>query len=187
MLAELPKADQIHIATHRVIYPAYSGKSALLFSTDDDCDVSHEVEASLLTESEIRKLDLSKARLVVLSACESAAVENETSSEGMGLAGAFLDAGARTVIATVWPIEDRAARAFHDRFLPGTRSAKKEIQERRCKPRRRRSFSENRANGISGPGHKGLGPLPGHRLAVENLCTFQCQNSVKSEAPSKNE
>ncbi len=116
VLAELPKADRIHIATHRVTYPAYSGQSALLFSTDNDCDVSHEVEASLLTESEIRKLDLSKAGLVMLSTCESAAPEDGTAFEGSGLAGAFVDAGAQTVIATMWPIEDRAARTFATAF-----------------------------------------------------------------------
>ncbi len=112
VLAELPKADRIHIATHRVTYPAYSGASALLLSADNDCGVSHEVEASLLTESEIRRLDLSSAELVVLSACESATAKDGTTSAGMGLAGAFLEAGAREVIATVWPIEDRAARDF---------------------------------------------------------------------------
>lgn len=141
VLAELPKANRIHIATHRVTYPAYSGRSALLLSSDHDCEVSHEVEASLLTEGEIRKLDLSKAGLVVLSACESAAAEDGATSEGMGLAGAFLDAGARTVIATVWPIEDRAARDFVTAFYrelvaekgdPGTalQAAQKKIIQR---------------------------------------------------------
>jgi CHAT domain-containing protein len=141
VLASLPHAERIHIATHRVTYPAYSGKSALLFSTDNDCEVSHEVEASLLTESEIRELDLSRAELVVLSACESAAAEDGTTFEGLGLAGAFLDAGARTVIATVWPIEDRAARDFVTVFYrelvtekgdPGTalQTAQKKIIQR---------------------------------------------------------
>ncbi len=141
VLAELPKADRIHIATHRVTYPAYSGQSALLLSTDDDCDVSHEVEASLLTESEIRRLDLSEAGLVMLSACESAAPEDGTAFGGLGLAGAFVDAGARTVIATVWPIEDRAARTFATAFYrelaagkgdPGTalQAAQKKIIQR---------------------------------------------------------
>jgi CHAT domain-containing protein/tetratricopeptide (TPR) repeat protein len=116
VLAELPNADQIHIATHRVTYPAYSGRSALLFSTDSDCKVSHEVEASLLTESEIRRLNLSRARLVVLSACESATGEESAASEGLGLAGAFIEAGAQRVVATIWPVEDRAARDFVTAF-----------------------------------------------------------------------
>ena len=116
VLAGLVKADCIHVATHRVAYPAFSGRSALLFSTADDCDVSHAVEASLLTENEIEELNLSGARLVVLSACESAAAEDEAASESMGLAGAFLEAGAQTVIATVWPIEDMAARRFATAF-----------------------------------------------------------------------
>ncbi|MGD1047399.1 MAG: CHAT domain-containing tetratricopeptide repeat protein [Candidatus Krumholzibacteriaceae bacterium] len=126
VISEMPRAVRIHIATHRVSYPAYSGKSALLFSTVDDCDVSHAVETSLLTESEIERLDLSNADLVVLSACESGASEDGPSPEGMGLAGAFLEAGARTVIATVWPVEDRAARdfvtAFYRELIAGKRA-----------------------------------------------------------------
>ena len=116
VVSKMPRASRIHIATHRVSYPAYSGKSALLLTTVDDCDVSHAVETSLLTEAEIEGLDLSDADLVVLSACESGASQQGPSPESMGLAGAFIEAGAGTVIATVWSIEDRAARDFITAF-----------------------------------------------------------------------
>ncbi|HVO76485.1 MAG TPA: CHAT domain-containing protein, partial [Candidatus Bathyarchaeia archaeon] len=116
VVQRMPSADRIHIATHRVSYPAYSGRGALLFSAADECDVAHAVETSLLTESEIGGLDLSKVDLVVLSACQSATDEGQASSERMGLAGAFLEAGARTVIATLWPIEDKTARGFMAAF-----------------------------------------------------------------------
>jgi CHAT domain-containing protein/tetratricopeptide (TPR) repeat protein len=131
-LAELPKADLIHIATHRVTYPALSGRTALLFSTENGCDISLAVETSLLTENEIGQLNLSGARLVVLSACESAAAENGAASESMGLAGAFLDAGAQAVVATVWPVEDEAAKdfaiAFYRELIAGKSDPEQTLQ-----------------------------------------------------------
>jgi CHAT domain-containing protein/tetratricopeptide (TPR) repeat protein len=146
VLAELPNADRIHIATHRVTYPAYSGKSALLLSAENDCEVSQEIEASLLTESEIRRLVLSKTELVVLSSCESASGEDGAAPAGMGLAGAFREAGARTVIATVWPIEDRAARDFVTDFYREL-VAKERDPVSALQTAQKKIIQENRSNG----------------------------------------
>jgi tetratricopeptide (TPR) repeat protein len=58
-------------------------------------------------------LDLSAARLVTLSACETGIVEhNLVPGEFVGLAGAFLQAGAPTVISSLWSIEDESTSAL---------------------------------------------------------------------------
>jgi CHAT domain-containing protein/tetratricopeptide (TPR) repeat protein len=114
VLASLPSADCIHIATHRISYPASSGQSALLLSSSGAKD--EPLESSLITEKEVRGLDLSRARLVVLSACESAACGRDAQCQALGFAGAFLEAGAQSVVAAVWPIEDREAERFASAF-----------------------------------------------------------------------
>ncbi|MCA1732557.1 MAG: CHAT domain-containing protein, partial [Acidobacteria bacterium] len=50
--------------------------------------------------------------LVVLNSCETA-VGRASAAEGMqSLARAFQLAGARTVVGTIWPVEDRVSRRF---------------------------------------------------------------------------
>jgi CHAT domain-containing protein len=67
------------------------------------------------------------ANLVYLSACETA-VGPARFADGMpGLQRAFLRAGARGVIATLWPIEDlyagQFAADFYRRYTSGTAAA----------------------------------------------------------------
>ncbi|MFN0181199.1 MAG: CHAT domain-containing protein [Gemmatimonadales bacterium] len=63
----------------------------------------------------IRQLDLT-ADLVTLSACETA-LGREVRGEGvMGLAHAFLAAGARRTLVTLWPVGDRSAALFMSEF-----------------------------------------------------------------------
>ena len=71
-------------------------------------------EDYLLTMENISKVQL-RAKLVVLSCCHSA--KGQTSAEGVvGIARAFLGSGARSVLAALWAIEDRATEQFMSRF-----------------------------------------------------------------------
>jgi len=55
-------------------------------------------------------LDLSACRLAVLSACQSS-LGTGRSGEGLqSLRRGFQEAGARTVIASLWKVDDRCAR-----------------------------------------------------------------------------
>ena len=63
-------------------------------------------EDYILTMSDIQAVKL-RARLVVISCFHSG--QGEVSSEGVvGMARAFLFAGARSVLASVWPLDDEA-------------------------------------------------------------------------------
>lgn len=56
-------------------------------------------------------VDLRSSRLVTLSACETGMAEFRTiPDEFVGLPGAFLEAGAPTVISSLWPVDDASTR-----------------------------------------------------------------------------
>ena len=66
----------------------------------------------MLTAEEIASLDLTGTEWVVLSACETG-VGQVLDGEGvLGLRRAFHVAGAATLITTLWPVDDRAARVW---------------------------------------------------------------------------
>lgn len=68
-----------------------------------------------LQMGEIKALDIS-AELVVMSACETS-LGHDVAGEGMvGLPQAFLIAGARSVVASLWPVDDEATALFMEEF-----------------------------------------------------------------------
>jgi len=66
-------------------------------------------EDGFLTAEEVAWLDLTGVELVVLSACETALGRTQSGEGLMGLRRAFRVAGARTVISTLWAVEDRSS------------------------------------------------------------------------------
>ena len=114
VLRDLVDADVVHIATH-----GNQGMTSLAFSLDDDdqADVSSgkgvNPNLCLLSCQEVENLHL-KAKLVVLSSCSSA--RGQTGDSVMGLARAFLIAGAKAVIVTLWRVPDKATEHLM-RFL----------------------------------------------------------------------
>ena len=71
-------------------------------------------EDYLLTMAEISQVQL-HAKLVVLSCCHSA--QGQVRAEGVvGIARAFLGSGARSVLAALWPIPDKATKELMSRF-----------------------------------------------------------------------
>lgn len=80
------------------------------------------VDDGLLTMSEVSTLRLD-ADWVILSACNTAAGEG-SSAEGLsGLARAFLFAGARSLLVSHWPVDDRMAAELTTRLVAGQTEA----------------------------------------------------------------
>lgn len=73
----------------------------------------------LLTAEEILDADLNGAKLVVLSACDTALGLNTPSQGVMGLRSALSAAGARTVLMSLWSVDDEATKILMTRFYQG--------------------------------------------------------------------
>jgi CHAT domain-containing protein len=104
-------ADVLHFAGHAVVNHLNPDESSLLLAGSP---------ADRFTAREIRALPLARTRLVVLSACDTAAGFMTQSQGPLGLSRAFLSAGAQTVVASVWPVDDFASfqllSRFHDAY-----------------------------------------------------------------------
>jgi CHAT domain-containing protein/tetratricopeptide (TPR) repeat protein len=70
----------------------------------------------ILTAQEIAALDLSGVHWVILSACETGTGEVLSGEGVFGLERAFRIAGARTLITSLWAVEDDAARRWMHAF-----------------------------------------------------------------------
>ena len=77
----------------------------------------------LLTASEIRKLNLN-ADLIVLSACNTAAGDNESDEGLSGLASAFIFAGAKSIMASHWNVESDATQLLITNFFKNLKKSK---------------------------------------------------------------
>ncbi len=89
--------DLLHFATHAVFRPESPEFSYL------------ELADGRLSARDVLRYPFGRARLAILSACDSGRGDFARAGEMFGLPRAFLQAGAASVLATLWPIEDHAA------------------------------------------------------------------------------
>lgn len=78
----------------------------------DEIGLKEDAEDGVLTAEEVASLDLSSVEWVVLSGCETGVGPTMAGEGVLGLRRAFEIAGARTLIMSLWPVEDEAARAW---------------------------------------------------------------------------
>ncbi|HLJ74209.1 MAG TPA: CHAT domain-containing tetratricopeptide repeat protein, partial [Thermoanaerobaculia bacterium] len=104
----------LHFATHGLIDESRPERSGLVLTADPPHD------DGLLQVRDIYSLRLN-ADLVTLSACETALGKNVTGEGILGLTRAFFFAGARSVVASLWDVDDAATARFMDRFYANLR------------------------------------------------------------------
>lgn len=100
-------ARYLHFACHGTFSWADASRSGLTLAGPQ----------TLALTDVVRRLDLRRARLVVLSACSTGQIEStDTPEEFLGLQTAFLQAGAQAVICSLWPVADISTTLLMDRF-----------------------------------------------------------------------
>ena len=125
VLSRLNSVSLVHIAAH-----GSAERGEILLSPNHGSSNPPEEKDCLLTMTDVLNAKLD-AKLVVLSCCHSG--RGKIKAEGVvGIARAFLGAGARSVIASLWAIEDEATltfmRHFYEHLVKG-HSASKSLHE----------------------------------------------------------
>jgi CHAT domain-containing protein len=105
----LSRFDVLHFAAHAVVDEEHPERSAVLLAPGG------AVEDGLLQAREIVGLDL-RGDLVFLSACRSGGGALVDGEGPLSLARAFFQAGARTVVGSLWPLRDDEAVDVVDAF-----------------------------------------------------------------------
>jgi CHAT domain-containing protein len=122
-----------HLATHGVYDESIPEFSGLVFSLLERNGASR---FGFLKAQDIAQLNV-PAELVILSACDSAAGDNVNGEGVMGLSYAFLHAGAKQVISTLWSVDDRKSRElmipFYQEFMRNNRNAAEALRRSQMK------------------------------------------------------
>lgn len=100
----------IHLAVHSVPDPQFPYRTSLVLGADPN-----KGEDGLLQVREIIRLRLN-ANLVTLSACETGIGPIQGEAGMASLQQAFLTAGARAVVASLWRVEDHSTTALMKAF-----------------------------------------------------------------------
>ena len=119
-IALASKYADVHLATHGVLDAERPERSYLLMAGGDE-------ESQHLSVAEIASLSLGRNGMAVLSACETALGEQVPGAALTTLAAAFSQAGAQSVVASLWKVNDETTRhfmvAFHRALATSGRAA----------------------------------------------------------------
>lgn len=117
----LRRYRRLHFATHSLIDEKLPSRSALVLTPDDDTD-----EDGLLEVNEIARLRLD-CDLVIISACQTGRGKLLVGEGILGFGRAFLRAGARAVIVSLWNVSDQSAsslmKTFYQNLTAGSSQA----------------------------------------------------------------
>jgi hypothetical protein len=105
VIAHAPGQDVIHISCHGWFDPRFPAQSGLILST-----------GWLTARRIVTELDLSRVRLFTMSGCSTARSGVGDGDELEGLTQAAMMAGAPTVVASLWPVDDAATRELLTSF-----------------------------------------------------------------------
>jgi CHAT domain-containing protein/Tfp pilus assembly protein PilF len=112
-LQELSRSQIIHFSTHGILNDRAPEFSYLAFS-----EIQDSIENEQLFISEINHQPTS-AELVVLSACQTASGRLQQGEGMASLAQAFLHAGAQSLVASLWNVDDQETPTLMSHFYNG--------------------------------------------------------------------
>lgn len=114
-------SNLLHFGTHAVLDPDNAENSHLVLAPSADGS-----EDGMLTLHEIRRLARRQGAIVTLSACETSISAESVGQELVHLERAFRLIGTRTIIASLWPVDDEATailmRTFYKKLKDKTPS-----------------------------------------------------------------
>ena len=119
---ELASYRWLHLATHALVDEAHPDRSSLVLAGRGGVPAPAVPDAQpvpgdgLLTASEIVQNWRLNADLVTLSGCRTALGRPSPGEGYIGLAHAFLRAGARSLLVSLWPVDDDATRLLMEHF-----------------------------------------------------------------------
>jgi tetratricopeptide (TPR) repeat protein len=105
--SETAAAPLIHLATHAVADPNDANRSRILFTPE-----AGRKGSEYLFRGEVQGLALQGTDLVTLSACDTETGRLLRGEGVLSFSRAFLAAGARATVTTLWRVEDRATADF---------------------------------------------------------------------------
>ena len=112
------KSSIIHLATHGFFIEGnkYDRFNWGLLAANSKSNIQNDFQKKIRNDgiifgSEIIKQNFTQTELVVLSACETG-FGNSTFFGGENLANSFLRAGAKNIISTLWPVDDKITKEF---------------------------------------------------------------------------
>jgi CHAT domain-containing protein len=101
----MARADVINIASHSIIDESSPMKSKLLLAKSPAADSEGQTADDVLDAAEIYRMKLPRARLVVLSSCQTGTGRSYRGEGVMSIARPFIAAGVPQVVASLWSVE----------------------------------------------------------------------------------
>jgi len=147
-LKEQDNSYILHIATHGIVVKNNEEKEPLLkialALTGYNTSIKNQQDYGILTGLKIASLNLNNTQLVVLSACETAVGNNDNVLGVSSLNRAFMIAGAKSTIASLWEVEDKGTKEFFEHFY---QKAKTQMNYAEVfKQTQREMYQKNKAN-----------------------------------------
>jgi CHAT domain-containing protein len=121
LTGQLRQFGYLHFATHGTVNPRIALESALILAQDRLPDPVDQILAGKypydgrLTAAEMRRWQLD-AELVTLSACETGLGQRLGGERYLGFAQALFTAGARSVVLSLWEVDDPSTALLMTRF-----------------------------------------------------------------------
>lgn len=105
LMAQLKNYNVLHLAANARIVPGKSEESFIVLGDGDR-----------LTLKELQTWNLSHVDLMVLSGCNTATTEGQDGVEVLSFTSALQRAGAKSVMGSLWTVDDQVTQKLMDQF-----------------------------------------------------------------------